>query len=435
MSEWKEYKLGEIAEIVGGGTPSTKEESYYGGNISWLTPRDLTGYTNKYISKGERSITKEGLANSSAKIVPKNSILLTSRAPIGYLAIADNEACTNQGFKSLVVNSTKADFNFVFYLLKANMETIKSFGTGTTFAEISASVVRNLKFSFPSLPTQTAIAEILSSLDDKIELNNQINKDLEALAQALFKQWFIDFEFPNENGEPYRSSGGEMVDSELGEIPKGWNVGVLEDVIAFSNGYAFNSRELLDKDKGDCFHVFKMGHIKKGGGLNANGTKSYFERSKTDKIKKYILRVGDLLMCMTDMKGNVALLGHTALMNENDKYIVNQRVGLLRPNNNICIDYPYLYILTNSNDFIEDLRSRANSGVQVNLSTSEIKNSKIIIPPKDINLAFDIVVKSFFNDIFNMTKENDELIKLRDTLLPKLISGELEVSDIQTNTL
>ena len=187
MSEWKEYKLGEIAEIVGGGTPSTKEESYYGGNISWLTPRDLTGYTNKYISKGERSITKEGLANSSAKIVPKNSILLTSRAPIGYLAIADNEACTNQGFKSLVVNSTKADFNFVFYLLKANMETIKSFGTGTTFTEISASVVRNLKFSFPSLPTQTAIAEILSSLDDKIELNNQINKDLEALAQALFK--------------------------------------------------------------------------------------------------------------------------------------------------------------------------------------------------------------------------------------------------------
>lgn len=137
---------------------------------------------------------------------------------------------------------------------------------------------------------------------------------------------------------------------------------------------------------------------------------------------------------MTDMKGNVALLGHTALMNENDKYIVNQRVGLLRPNNDLGIDFPYLYILTNSNDFIEDLRSRANSGVQVNLSTSEIKSSKVLLPPKFINVEFDNCVKAFFENIFNNTKENTELSLLRDTLLPKLISGELEVSDALTKT-
>jgi type I restriction enzyme S subunit len=133
---------------------------------------------------------------------------------------------------------------------------------------------------------------------------------------------------------------------------------------------------------------------------------------------------------MTDMKGNVALLGHTALMNENDKYIVNQRVGLLRPKNDIGINYPYLYILTNSNDFIEDLRSRANSGVQVNLSTSEIKNSKITLPPKNINIAFNDAVTPIFDNIFNSSKENDKLCKLRDTLLPKLISGELEVKNV-----
>ncbi len=434
MTNWKEYKVEEFAEVIGGGTPSTKNPDYFGGSIPQITPKDLTNYEKRFIKNGNRNITKAGLNNSSAKVIPKNSILLTSRAPIGYLAIAENDVTTNQGFKSMVVNPTIADFNFVYYLIKANIERIKGYGTGTTFAEVSATVVKNLKFHLPDLPTQTAIAEILSSLDDKIELNNKLNQELENLAQTLFKQWFIDFEFPANladstlsGAEGYKSSGGEMVDSELGEIPKGWKVGVLEDLIKFSNGNAFKSKELLKEDIGDCYHVFKMGHIKKGGGLNADGTKSYYQKSKATKLSRYVLEVGDLLMCMTDMKGNVALLGHTALMNENDKYIVNQRVGLLRPNNDLGIDFPYLYILTNSNAFIEDLRSRANSGVQVNLSTSEIKVSKVLLPPKDINVEFDNCVKAFFGSIFNNTKENQELTHLRDTLLPKLISGELEV--------
>ena len=429
MSERTKMKIHQFAEVVGGGTPSTSVESYYGGDIPWLTPRDLTNYKFKRISKGERNITHEGLKNSSAKLIPANSILLTSRAPIGYLAISNNEICTNQGFKSLIVNPKIADYNFVYYLLLGNIDLLKSYGTGTTFAEISGNVVKNIEFEIPPLPTQKAIAEILSSLDDKIELNNQINQNLEALAQVLFKQWFVDFEFPNENGEPYKSSGGEMVDSELGEIPKGWRVGLLEEVIEFSNGYSFKSSELLDDDLGNCYHVFKMGHIKKGGGLNSEGTKSYFEIDKASKLKKYVLKIGDLLMCMTDMKGNVALLGHTALMNENDKYIVNQRVGLLRPRNSIGIDYPYLYILTNSTSFIEELRSRANSGVQVNLSTSEIKNTKIIIPDIQVNKTFDQVIKPFFMKLFDSQKENQNLKNLRDTLLPKLISGELEINE------
>jgi type I restriction enzyme S subunit len=430
MSEWRELKIEDFCEVIGGGTPSTKEDSYYGGNVCWITPRDLTNYKNRFISRGERNITELGLKNSSAKILPKNSILLTSRAPIGYLAISSNEVCTNQGFKSLIINPEKADYNFVYYLIKANVERIKGLGTGTTFAEISGSVVKNLKFSLPDLSTQTAIAEILSSLDDKIELNNKINQELENLAQTLFKQWFIDFEFPNENGEPYKSSGGEMVDSELGEIPKGWEVGYLEDVIEFHNGYAFTSKELESDNSTESYHVFKMGHIKKGGGLNAEGTKSYFSKSKAQKLSKYVLKKGDLLMCMTDMKGNVALLGHTALMNEDDKYIVNQRVGLLRPKNNMGIDYPYLYILTNSFDFIEELRSRANSGVQVNLSTNEIKKSKILIATKSINEKFDSLTKSFYDKIFEITNENQTLRNTRDYLLPKLISGELEINEI-----
>src|SRR5690554_3255735 len=183
------------------------------------------------------------------------------------------------------INKELALPKYLYYTLKTF--DLASLNVGSAVPSLTTQVLNEVLVSVPDLPTQTAIAEILSSLDDKIELNNKINQELENLAQTLFKQWFIDFEFPNEKGEPYKSSGGALVDSELGEIPKGWEVGVLEDLIDFSNGNAFKSKELLKEDIGDCYHVFKMGHIKKGGGLNADGTKSYYEKSKAKKLNKY----------------------------------------------------------------------------------------------------------------------------------------------------
>ena len=236
-----------------------------------------------------------------------------------------------------------------------------------------------------------------------IDLTKKISNTIEEMAQLLFERWFVDFEFPDENGNPYRSSGGKMrFCEELNkEIPFDWNVGKLTDIADFSNGYAFSSRDLSEEEESECYSVFKMGNIKKGGGLQEDKTKSYIKKEKCVDLKKYILKKGDILMSMTDMKGNVALLGHTALMNQDDKYIVNQRVGLIRCNNNLNIYHSQLYLLTNSREFIEDLRGRANSGVQVNLSTSEIKNSKILLPPKEINEKFNSIVSLFFNNSFD----------------------------------
>lgn len=428
MTNWKEYKLIDIADFIDyrGKTPN---KTTFG--VPLITAKIVKNGT---IQEPTEYISKEDYPKWMTRGFPKvGDIVLTTEAPLGEVAqIKDASFALAQRIITIRGKEGIIDNGYLKYFLQSakGQHRLKERETGTTVTGIKSAELKQVLISAPDIETQTAIAEILSSLDDKIELNNKINQELENLAQTLFKQWFIDFEFPNENGEPYKSSGGEMVESELGEIPKGWEVGILEDLIDFSNGNAFKSKELLKEDIGDCYHVFKMGHIKKGGGLNADGTKSYYEKSKAKKLDKYVLRVGDLLMCMTDMKGNVALLGHTALMNENDKYIVNQRVGLLRPNNDLGIDFPYLYILTNSNNFIEDLRSRANSGVQVNLSTSEIKVSKVLLPPKAINVAFDNCVKAFFESIFNNTKENQELTNLRDTLLPKLISGELEVVEV-----
>ena len=189
---WKEYKLGEIAEVIGGGTPNTSNPNYWEGDIPWLTPRDLTGYCRIYISKGERNITKEGLNNSSAKLLPKGTVLISSRAPIGYVAIASNPICTNQGFKSLVCNPLIADNLFMYYWVKNNVEYLQSLGTGTTFAEISGSVVKSIDILLPPLDTQHRIASTLSSLDDKIDLLHHENATLEQMAETLFRQWFVE---------------------------------------------------------------------------------------------------------------------------------------------------------------------------------------------------------------------------------------------------
>ena len=229
-SEWKEYRLDEIGDIVSGGTPSTKNEDYYGNEIPWITPKDLSGYDSKYISKGERSITKLGLEKSSAKLLPKGTILFSSRAPIGYVAIAQEDLCTNQGFKNIVCNPQVAHNEFIYYRMKLAKEELESVAGGSTFKEVSGKVMKEFKIKLPSIEQQKRIASILSSLDDKIELNNELKKTLEEMAQSIFKRWFVDFEFPNEDGQPYKSSGGEMVESELGMIPKWWEVKTIADI-------------------------------------------------------------------------------------------------------------------------------------------------------------------------------------------------------------
>ena len=208
---WKKYKLSEIGSVVGGATPSTTVDAYYNGDIPWLTPKDLSNFHERYIERGERNITKSGLNSCSAQLLPAGSVLFSSRAPIGYVAIAKNPIATNQGFKSIIPNPEKVDSLFLYYLLKYNKDNIEAMGSGTTFKEVSGATMKNIEVYLPEdLDEQRRIAGILGSLDDKIELNRRINANLEAQAQALFRSWFVDF-------EPFRD--GPFVDSELGKIP------------------------------------------------------------------------------------------------------------------------------------------------------------------------------------------------------------------------
>ena len=271
---------------------------------------------------------------------------------------------------------------------------------------------KNMEIAVPSIEIQKKIVGIIQNINEKLDINSRINKNLEQQAQALFKSWFVEF-------EPFN-----------GTMPSDWEIVPLEKIADFQNGYAFKSKELLNEPSPDCYKVFKQGHIARGGGFIPDGTKSWYPKSIASKLEKFVLKKGDILMAMTDMKDNVAILGNTAVMPLDNEYIVNQRVGHLRANGYKGVTYPFIYLLTNSTDFLVDLRSRANSGVQVNLSSSEIKASQTVLPSEEVNNAFSEITLPMFEIIINNQLENQRLAQLRDTLLPKLMSGELDVSDI-----
>lgn len=181
MAEWIECKIADMGTVVGGATPSTKKsENYENGSFAWITPKDLATLKGRYIRCGERNITEIGLKSCSTQLLPKNTVLFSSRAPIGYVAIAQNEVCTNQGFKSIIPNEDM-DPLFLYYLLKYNKYKIEAMGCGTTFKEVSGHTMKNIVLSIPKdKKVQEKIASILGSVDAKIEENERINNNLAA---------------------------------------------------------------------------------------------------------------------------------------------------------------------------------------------------------------------------------------------------------------
>ena len=399
---FRRMKLSEIGQIVAGGTPKTKIEEYWNGDVPWITPKDLSSHAGMYISRGERNISQVGLDNSSAKLLPKGTVLFTSRAPIGYVAIARNEVTTNQGFKSIIVDDEN-DNIFIYYLLKNNIDIIENHANGSTFKEISGSVMKSLEFGIPSLREQKAIAHILSTLDDKIEVNNQINKTLENMAQAIFKQWFVDFEFPNEDGEPYKSSGGEMVESELGTIPKGWEVVQFRDIFRFVKGKkpkTIAECEFKDSEKYLTIDV-----------LNRN---SVLFCSKEKVIEA---NSEDVLMVMDGASSGAVYFGQKGVVASTlaKLELISQKVS------NQFLFYAIKY-------FENDIKTHT-TGSAIPHTDKEYTYRLMIALPNDISLQtkIDDLLCDISDTFIAREQENAVLKATRDTLLPKLMSGEIRV--------
>ncbi len=402
---WKYLSIGDCASVVGGGTPSTKNPEYWDGDISWISPKDLSNNTNKYVSRGERFITKKGLENSSAKILPENSLLFSSRAPIGYLAINTQPMATNQGFKSLILKD-EFDVEFFYYLFKQKTEYIKNFSSGSTFQEISGSEIKNLKFLIPPYKEQKQISNILSKLDKKIELNQKMNETLEDIGKTLFKSWFIDFDPVRAKSEGRPTGLSKEIsdlfpdsfdDSELGEIPIGWKNIKLGDIASVTSGKRPSEIEEVESST-HPYEVF--------GGAGPIGFCNNFLEFKKPAI--ITGRVGTL--------GKVFFLDKECWVSDNSILI--------------CDGESYTPIIFQTLKYT-NLSSLNVGSTQPLLTGRDIKNINIISPDK---LVLDRYV-STFNKIKTrqnqLNNENKIILKLRDTLLPKLMSGEIDIPEAE----
>ena len=398
--EWKEVTLGELGTIVGGATPSTKNPSFYDGNIPWLTPKDLSVNSNMYILRGARNITEVGFKSCSCKMLPKGSVLFSSRAPIGYVAIAANDMCTNQGFKSVIPNE-ETDSEFLYYLLKYNKNYIASQGSGTTFAEVSGKTMKDIEVVVPKEKEyQHRIASILSSLDRKIELNNKINADLEEMAQAIFKNWFVDF-------EPFKD--GKFVDSELGMIPEGWKVGTLGDIT--------KNKSAKVKERND---VKVLSPVTTG---ELVLSEEYFTKQVfSSSIAKYkIVNKGDF--AYNPARVNIGSLGR-------NEFDFDGCVSPVYVVFSVIDGYENYFDLFRKTDFFKDsVASLAIGGVRQSLSYDDLSSIEVIIPSENAVEEFNNLYNQMKKTIKANKLENSRLSTLRDTLLPRLMSGELEVPE------
>lgn len=397
--EWKEVRLGDVCtRVCSGGTPKSTNLSYYGGEIPWLNTKEID--FNRIYST-EKTITDSGLNNSSAKwIVPNTVTVAMYGATAGKSCIVKVPMTTNQACCNLTINDEVADYEFVYYSLKNDYTTLASLANGGAQQNLNAQIIKDYVLKMPSLADQRRIASILSSLDRKIELNNKINADLEEMAQAIFKNWFVDF-------EPFKD--GKFVDSELGMIPEGWKVGTLGDIT--------KNKSAKVKERND---VKVLSPVTTG---ELVLSEEYFTKQVfSSSIAKYkIVNKGDF--AYNPARVNIGSLGR-------NEFDFDGCVSPVYVVFSVLDGYENYFDLFRKTDFFKDsVASLAIGGVRQSLSYDDLSLIETIIPSENVVEKFNNLYNQMKKTIKANKLENSRLSLLRDTLLPRLMSGEIEIPE------
>lgn len=398
--EWKEVRLGDVCtRVCSGGTPKSTNLSYYGGEIPWLNTKEID--FNRIYST-EKTITDSGLNNSSAKwIVPNTITVAMYGATAGKSCIVKVPMTTNQACCNLAINDKVADYEFVYYSLKNDYTTLASLANGGAQQNLNAQIIKDYVLKMPSLADQHRIASILSSLDRKIELNNKINADLEEMAQAIFKNWFVDF-------EPFKD--GKFVDSELGMIPEGWKVISLSEIMKYNGGSQPPASEFID--------TYQEGYIRfiQIRDYDNDSHITYIPISKRNKLC-------DELDIMIARYG--AALGRICW---GLKGAYNVALAKVTPIKSYYREYLRCYL--NTSYFYQSINNKGARCAQSGFNQSDINSYMIAFPiDETVVMNFNDLCSSIMDKRLSLKYESSRLSLLRDTLLPRLMSGELEVPE------
>jgi type I restriction enzyme S subunit len=343
-------------------------------------------------------------------------LIATVGANIGKICLMDDSSvCIAQNTVGLRINKELANPIYVYYVLSSKeiQAHLKSLDVGSAQPSIKVPHLLSVTINLPPLSSQNRIADILSALDEKIELNRRINATLEAIAQAIFKEWFVDFNFPG--------ATGEVFDSELGKIPQGWRVGKLREVCQLIKGVSYKSSELQPSN----FALVTLKSINRGGGFNFNGFKEFTGKYKASQV----LIEGDLAFAQTDITQNADVVGSPAIVEnpfDYEKLIASLDIVKCKPTNEMPSSETLFYFLQRQ-EFKDYCLSHTNGSTVLHLRSSEVPNYPLLIPDANILNQFDSTVTPIRQKIICNNKQNQFLSTTRDILLPKLMSGEINV--------
>lgn len=420
-SEWNSYALSDIVNIIGGGTPKRVIPEYWNGDISWLSVVDFNS-DNRHVTDTKETITELGLQKSSTKLLDAGQLIISARGTVGALAQLSKPMAFNQSCYGLDAKIEYTTNDYLYYLVKKKVGDLQQIAHGAVFDTITKDTFTQIDVQLPSLPTQKKIAHILSALDDKIELNRKMNQTLESMAQILFKSWFVDFDPVKakakcKNEEELESAAlelgiskevlelfpSEFEESELGMIPKGWN-----------NDYLENFVEILDNKR---IPLSSQERAKRKGIVPYYGATSVM-----DYVDDYLFNEP---LTLLGEDGSVAREDGTPFL----QYIwgkawVNNHAHVMRSKSYLSIEAIYISLIN------QNVRMFITGAVQPKINQGNLKKIPLVNAGENISIAYSNLLIPMFGAIRLKSEQIQTLQKTRDTLLPKLLSGELDVSDL-----
>lgn len=380
-------KLSDVVTIISGGTPKTSVKEYWDGDIDWLAVADFNT-SNRYVSTASKKITELGLNNSNTKMLEKGDLIISARGTVGAIAQLTKPMAFNQSCFGLRGKKNKLETDYLYYWLKNYVDILLNKSQGSVFNTINLSTFDDIKIDLPNIENQRSISNFLTLLDNKIQINNQINQELEAMAKTLYDYWFVQFDFPDQNGKPYKSSGEKMVyHPELKrEIPEGWGVEKLKYFLTIKNG---KDHKHLQDGK---FAVYGSGGIMR-------------------TVADYLYSGESILF---PRKGT---LNNVMYVNEEFWTVDTMFYSEVNKNNSAL----YVFYSVKDIDF-----NKLNTGTGVPSMTSSILyDLNIIVPEENILEKFNTIVKQNYETIKLNNIQNQELNQLRDWLLPMLMNGQV----------
>lgn len=433
----KTFKLGDIAEVQTGPFGSQLHKEDYTVNGTPIITVEHLG-DNRILHENTPFVSDEDRLRLSKYSLKAGDIVFSRVGSVDRRAYVskreDGWLFSGRCLRVRVINSKEIDPKFLSYFfgLEHFKEYVRNIAVGATMPSLNTKILSRLEIHAPDVVTQQEIAKILSSIDDKIELNNAINNNLEEMAQALFKHWFVDFEFPNENGEPYRSSGGEFVESELGLIPKGWKAGSFQDLVIDTVGGDWGK----EKPEGNyvqdvfCIRGADIPEIAKGS-MGKVPQRYILQKNAAKKSLSH----GDIIVEIsggspTQSTGRSTLIIDEVLSKFSSPVVCTNFCRAIKPKVGFS-EFMYCYMTYLYNEDVFFQYENGTTGIK-NLDIGSLFSvNKIVIPAEAVLQQFSNQYRTIYSTIQHLGREADNLAQIRDTILPKLMSGEIRVPILQ----